>query len=652
MSANSEPGASPRPTTGPARRGTDATQPTDPRAARKQLFILAFGALGVVYGDIGTSPLYAVRECFRGEYGIEATPANVFGVLSLILWSLITIVCVKYLTVVLRADNRGEGGVLALTALASPRMRRRKAQLAPLVVVGLFAAALLYGDGAITPAISVLSAIEGLEILTTALRPYVIPVTVLILVALFGLQSRGTAGIGALFGPVMVVWFGTIGLLGLIGVMRCPEILGAVNPIHGAHFLLHNHIRGFLVLGAVFLCVTGTEALYADMGHFGLRPIRLTWFSFVLPCLALNYAAQCASLLRDPEQTFHPFYTLAPSWLMVPMVVLATTATIIASQAVISGAFSLTRQAIQLGYLPRMRVVHTSATKIGQIYVPTVNWLLMLATVGLVLGFRSSSKLAAAYGVAVTMTMLATTTLFYTVARRRWHWRRWQALPIVIVFLAVDGAFFGANITKIAHGAWFPIVTGISILAIFVTWKRGRDILGKRIAAQLVPMDAFLEQIREDPPVRVEGRAIYMAGDPQGVPPALLHNLRHNGVLHSKVGLLTIMSDEVPRVPEGKRLIVQNLGDSIYRMVAHYGFAENPDVPEILALAREQGLDFPLEETSFFLGRERMLQSQDPAMPSWQSRLFGFLSQNAQGATSFFRIPPAQVVELGSQVEI
>jgi KUP system potassium uptake protein len=607
-------------------------------------------ALGVVYGDIATSPLYAIRECFHGEYGIAPSAENVLGVLSLMFWSLMLIVSIKYLTFILRADNHGEGGVIALTALVRQARLEGRAR-AVLVALGLFAASLLYGDGMITPAISVLSAVEGVRIITPLFEASVLPATIAILLALFLLQRRGTARVGALFGPIMLVWLAALAALGVRGLIGEPGVLLAIDPRHGAAFLLRNHFDGLLVLGAVFLVVTGAEALYADLGHFGKRPIRLAWFSLVLPALLLNYFGQGALLLAHPEEAHHPFYALAPRWALVPLVLLATVATVIASQAVISGAFSLTRQAIQLGYLPRLGILHTSAERVGQIYIPGVNWLLMVCTIALVLGFRSSSKLAAAYGVAVTSTMLVSTILFYAVARARWRWSRLAAGAPVAVFLVIDLAFFAANIGKILHGAWFPLVIGGAVFAMLRTWQKGRALLAERLESD-ISVEEFLAQIEEDPPPRVPRKAVFMTGNPETPPPALLHNLKHNGVLHAQAALLTVSTEELPRVPREEKVSIEDLGSGFHRITGRYGFMESPNVPHILALAREQGLDFPLEETSFFLGRERILSERHPKMPAWQRRLFAFMSHNALGATSYFGIPPNQVVEMGSQVQL
>lgn len=627
------------------------TGPAKNQEPSGRFFPLSLAALGIVYGDIGTSPLYALRECFSGSHSVDATEANVLGVLSLIFWSLIIIVSIKYLTFVMRADNRGEGGILALMALARPPDPDRRRQ-ALLVALGLFGAALLYGDGVITPAISVLSAVEGLRIATPLFEPYVIPITIVILVLLFLLQSRGTSGIGAVFGPITFIWFVVLAVLGAVWVAREPNVLAAIDPVYAVAFFVQNRWHGFLVLGAVFLVVTGSEALYADMGHFGKRPIRLTWFVIVLPALLLNYFGQGALLLHEPAARVNPFYHLSPAWALYPMVLLATVATVIASQAVISGAFSLTRQAVQLGYSPRMEIAHTSSQEIGQIYVPQINWALMLATIGLVLGFKTSSNLAAAYGVAVTTTMVITTLLAYVVARRVWKWRLGTAVGVTAAFLVVDLAFFGANILKVEQGGWFPLAVAAVIYLLMSTWKAGRAILAARLREAAIPFDVFWAQITQNPPPRVPGTAVFMVGNPGGTPFPLLHNLRHNKVLHEQVVLLTILTQELPRVAEKDRLKIDAIGQRFYRVTVHSGFMEDTSVPELLASIDEAGLKIDLEQTTYFLGRETLIATNRPGMAVWRERLFAFMSRNAVPATAFFRLPPERVVELGVQVEL
>jgi KUP system potassium uptake protein len=619
----------------------------------RYLFTLALGALGVVYGDIGTSPLYALRECFHHSTGIAPTRDNVLGILSLIVWSLILVVSVKYLLFVMRADNRGEGGILALLALvAPPRAGEPRGSKKILALMGVFGAALLYGDGMITPSITVLSAVEGLNVATPFFETYIIPISIAILIGLFVVQSRGTAAIGRIFGPVMLVWFAAIAVMGLAEAIRAPEVFLAVSPHHALQFMLRHGYLGFLVLGSVFLVVTGGEALYADMGHFGRDPIRLAWFTIALPSLLLNYFGQGALILRDPTAVENPFYRLAPSWALYPLVALATAAAVIASQALISGAFSLTRQAVQLGYSPRVDIEHTSAREIGQIYIPGVNWVLMIACIALVLGFRSSSNLAAAYGIAVTGTMGITTILFYFVARERFGWTWVQAGIPAFFFLVIDLAFFLANATKIEHGGWFPLMVGAIVFTAMTTWKTGRRILGQRLTETTLPIDLFLEDVQRNPPTRVPGTAVFMFGNPTGVPPAMLHNLKHNKVLHETVVLLRVDTEESPQVDPKDRVTVEELGHGFYRMVMHYGFMEDPDVPLVLKGVKYPGLKLPVMDTTFFLGRETLIASKRPGMALWREQLFAVMSRNARTATSFFGLPPNRVVELGAQIEL
>ncbi|MFP2924446.1 potassium transporter Kup [Pyxidicoccus sp. 3LG] len=625
------------------------------REARSRLAPLALGALGIVYGDIGTSPLYALRDCFSGEHGITPTPANVLGVLSLVFWSLIIVISVKYLAFVMKADNRGEGGILALLALVLPGGGSREGsgtRRMVLLTLGLFGAALLYGDGVITPAVSVLSAVEGLGVATPLFKPYVVPIALVILLALFVVQRKGTGGIGRVFGPMMVVWFTTLAVLGVHELVKNPTVLQAVLPTHAVQFFVHNGWHGFLVLGAVFLVVTGGEALYADMGHFGYRPIRWAWFTLVLPALLLNYFGQGALLLRDPTVATNPFFHLAPDWALYPLVGLATAATVIASQALISGVFSLTRQAIQLGYWPRLEVVHTSAEEQGQIYLPGVNVALLLGVVAVVLGFRSSAALTAAYGIAVTATMAITTCLAYVVARERWGVRRAFALPVAAVFLAIDLAFFGANFIKVAHGGWLPLTMGAILFTLMTTWKRGRELLAHKLRAGALGLRDLLESFGDHGPRRVQGTAIFMTGNPEIAPSALLHNLKHNKVLHEQTVLLTIITEDVPHVPSAERVTVESLPQGFRRIVARYGFMEEPSIPDILKRCREAGLPFNVMSTSFFLGRETLIPSKNPGMAMWREVLFTWMTRNARSATDWFRIPPNRVVELGAQVEL
>ena len=625
---------------------------SSPSGSARYTRALALAALGIVYGDIVTSPIYAIRESFIEEHGVAVSAANVYGVLSLVFWALVIVICIKYLVFVLRADNRGEGGILALTSLVTPVGDPQGGRRA-LIVIGLFATALLYGDGMITPAISVLSAVEGLAVATEFFEPYVIPITVAILVGLFSFQRHGTAGVGRVFGPITLVWFVTLAALGIWNIAQHPAVLAAVNPIHGVRFFVANGMNAVLVLGSVFLVVTGGEALYADMGHFGKRPIRLAWFAVVLPALLLNYFGQGALLISRPATVENPFFLMAPSWALYPVVIIATMATVIASQALISGSYSLTMQAVQLGYSPRLDIQHTSAREKGQIYIPAINWALMLACIGLVLGFRSSSHLAAAYGVAVTTTMVVTSVLFYVVARERWRWSLPVALLVGGVFLGVDVAFWGANLLKIPHGGWFPLVIGAIVFTLLTTWKKGRQILASRMKTRTLPIDEFVQNILDDPPTRVPGTAVYMYSNPAGAPPALLHNLKHNKVLHTRVAFLSVATDEVPFVEPERRHQVRRLHENVYVISLHYGFMEDADVPAALSGIDEQGLRFNRMEISYFLGRETLIATRrGKGMALWREKLFAAMSNNARSAASFFRLPPNQVVELGAQVEL
>lgn len=621
--------------------------------SKSRLARLSLTALGVVFGDIATSPIYAIRECFYGEYGIDVNHANVMGILSLVFWALVMIVGFKYLIFVFRADNHGEGGVIALTALIRDKKesfsnRRRLG----IVGLGLFAACLLYGDGMITPAISVLSAVEGIGVITPLLDPYVIPVTIVILLGLFLLQRHGTARVGSLFGPVILIWLTFLAVTGIVQVIQKPHVLAALFPGYAFQFLLMNKLHGLVVLGAVFLVVTGTEALYADMGHFGKRPIRLTWFAVVFPSLVLNYFGQGALLLGNPMAARHPFYAMVPSWATVPTVLLATLATIIASQAVISGAFSMTRQAIQLGYLPRLNVRHTSASQIGQIYVAPVNWMLMICTIALVAGFQSSSRLAAAYGVAVTSTMIITTMMFFIVSRNQWHWPLIWAASLVSLFLAADVPFFLANISKIVHGAWFPLVIGAFFFTLMLTWARGRSILEREMRKMMQPVHQFIVDLSSNPPNKIEGDGVFLSGSRYAVPVALAKNVKHNHVVHSRTILLHFQPTDAPRVPNLEKIRTEKLGGGFFRIVAHYGFMEGPQLNSVLALAREKGLDLDLEKTSFYIGRENLIIGEKPAMARWRANLFLFLSRNAGDATSFFSLPADQVIEVGVRLTI
>jgi len=611
---------------------------------------LAVAALGVVYGDIGTSPIYALRECFFGEHRIEPTPANVLGVLSLITWALILVITVKYLLYIMRADNRGEGGIIALVALLNPWRVRRGSTRYILMMMGLFGGALLYGDGAITPAISVLSAVEGLQVATPALQRYVIPITVVILVGLFAAQRRGTGGLGALFGPGMALWFTVLAALGVYGIVQNPSVLQAVNPWIAVEFFLRNGLAGFVVLGSIFLVVTGGEALYADMGHFGRKPIRLAWFVLVLPALLLNYYGQGALILQSPADANEPFYHLAPTWATYPLVALATFATIIASQAMISGAFSVTRQVVQLDQLPRLNIIQTSSNEQGQIYIPIINWMLMLATVALVLGFRSSSALASAYGIAVCTTMVVTTILAFFVARRH-DWRPMTAILLTVLFLIIDLAFFSANLFKFWDGGWVPMVMALLLFVMMTTWSRGRQLFVKRIVGDGSPQE-LARRIEQEAPHRIPGVGIFLtAGD--RAPSYLLRHLDRNHVLNERIVLLTVQTLDEPYVSAAERMSAYGVSPGLYRLVIRYGFMQTPNIPVALRLCKSLGLDIDLEHITYYIGRATLIPSDKvPGMALWRDHVFAFLSRNAMRATDFYRLPPEDVVELGFHVEI
>ena len=624
-----------------------------PPATGKRLGLLTLTALGVVYGDIGTSPLYALRECFKAEYGISPTPGNIVGVLSLITWSLILVVSIKYIVFILRADNRGEGGILALLALLLQHKRRtddRRRRLL-LVSLGLFGAALLYGDGVITPAISVLGAVEGLEVSAPGLARVVVPITLVILFALFMVQRFGTARVGTAFGPIMLVWFVTIATLGVRAIVHTPAVLAAFNPLHGLQFFAEHGIAGFLTLGAVVLCVTGGEALYADMGHFGKRPIRIAWFAAVLPALLLNYFGQGALLLGNPSAASNPFYLLAPAAFQWPLLVIATLAAIVASQALISGAFSLTQQSVQLGYSPRMQIIHTSKHEAGQIYIPEVNKALMVGCLLLVLFFGNSSALSAAYGIAVTGTMAITSLLFAVVARSRWGWSRLHVGTLVAGFLVIDLSFLVANVVKIEHGGWVPLAMALGVYVLMSTWKRGRMQLGAIQEAGALPLELFLKGLERNEPVRVKGTAVFMTSSVEGVPVVLLHHLKHNKMLHETVVLLSVTTRGIPEVPPERGLTIERLGHGFVRVVATFGFMQSPNIPELLARASQQGVPFPPMDTSYYLGRERLVLTGHAKMSRWRKKLFALMSRNARSATEFFQIPPNRVIELGAQIE-
>jgi KUP system potassium uptake protein len=614
---------------------------------------LVIGALGVVFGDIGTSPLYAVKECVDKAHGVEATHENLLGILSLIVWSLTMVVAVKYLTFIMKADNAGEGGILALLALVPAKKVKSAIQITWTTAIVIFGAALLYGDGVITPAISVLSAVEGLAVATTALKPGIIPLTCVILVGLFLVQRHGTAGIGRIFGPIMAVWFLTIAILGVWQILRYPSVLEAVSPVHAVRFFVAHKLKGMLVLGAVVLVITGGEALYADMGHFGRRPIRLAWYLFVMPALLLNYFGQGALVLQDPSAASNPFYAMVPSHFIYPMVALSTMATIIASQALISGAFSLTRQAIQLGFFPRVTIVHTSGEAEGQIYIPEINAALMVACVFLVLQFKESSALAAAYGIAVTGTMAITSIIYYQVLTRTWHWPKWRAIPLVGLFLVFDLAFFGANLMKFLDGGWFPVGLATVIFIVMTTWKKGRALLARNLADKLLPINMFLDDLRTLNPVRVPGTAVFMSSNPNGVPVVLLHHWKHNQVLHETVVLLSVISETLPEIPANHLIRVNELGQGFFHITAFYGFMQTPNVPDVMQrAATEFRVPYQPRSTSYFLGRETLLATKKSGMQPWRKALFSFISRNSRSATQYFAIPPDRVVELGMQIDL
>ena len=621
------------------------------RPTGKALAGLAVGALGVVYGDIGTSPLYAIKECFGGVYSVPLTRENVLGVLSLVFWALNLVVSYKYVGVMLRADNRGEGGILALMALADWRGKATRTT-AVLFAVGLFGAALLYGDGIITPAISVLGAIEGLGVVTHRLEPWILWISLAIIVVLFSLQHRGTAKVGMIFGPVTILWFACIAVLGIMGIAREPGVLWALNPVHAAEMLGRHGLASIVVLASVVLVVTGGEALYADMGHFGRRPIRVAWFGVVLPALLLNYFGQGAQLLHDPAAVENPFYALVPRWALIPMVIIATGAAVTASQALISGAFSLTQQAIQLGYCPRLTIVHTSRTQKGQIYMPGVNWGMGIACVGLIVGFRSADNLAAAYGVAVTGTMTVTTLLFAYVASTRWRTPAWRVALLTVPMLAVDLAFAVANLAKVPNGGWFPLVVAGLVFALMSTWKRGRNIVVSSLRESALPLDLFMQDIARKEPVRVPGTAIFLTSEPSGVPPVMLHHLKHNKVLHQRVVILSLQTRDIPTVEAEERLEISDLGHGVWSIVAYYGFMQTPDMHDLFEEVTAAGVAIKMNETSFFLGRETLLATGKSKFARWRKQLYIVMARNAQSATAFFSLPPNRVVELGAQIQL
>jgi KUP system potassium uptake protein len=611
---------------------------------------LIVGAIGVVFGDIGTSPLYAVKECFNGAHGLALSRENVFGGLSLMFWAMTIVVSLKYVTFILRADNKGEGGTLSLMALAMHTLANAKNRYM-VILVGMIGASLFFGDGAITPAMSVMSAVDGMAVLNPKLGDHIVLISLVIMFVLFFFQSFGTAKVGAFFGPIMTLWFVVLGVLGVINILKMPEILGAFSPHHAWHLVTTQPGHAFLALGAVFLVMTGGEALYADIGHFGIKPIRFGWFGFVMPTILINYMGQGALLLTssDPAVRANPFFNMVPSSMLLPLVILATLATVIASQAVITGVFSVTRQAIQLGLLPRMEIIHTSETAMGQIYVPAVNWVLMLCVFALVIGFKSSTAIASAYGVAVALTMVLELGLLFIVARGTWHWGP-AGMAMLGFFMLVDLTFFTSNALKIPQGGWFPLVLAAGLVTIMSTWRRGRKLISDVLKNQGMPMDVFM--MATDTVPRVEGTAIFLTRTPEGIPHTLLHNLKHNKVLHKRVVLLSLIVEDVARVPDMDRIEIEQFGDGFYRVVAKFGFVEDTEVPHVLELCKEQGLEFDMMDTTFFLGRETLLPSKKPGMAMWREHLFSWMWKNASRAMDFLRLPPNRVVELGTQVEI
>jgi KUP system potassium uptake protein len=619
--------------------------------SKSKLSALTLAALGVVFGDIGTSPLYTMKEVFSvGHHPVPLNEANMFGILSLIVWSLIMVVSIKYIAFIMRADNRGEGGIMALLALASRNAADNRKRQHIIMLLGILGACMFYADGMITPAISVLSAIEGLELAAPVLHPLILPITLLVLFVLFWSQSKGTALVGAFFGPIMLAWFGTLGVLGAISIFENPSILYALSPIYGFQFFATQPWIAFVALGAVVLAVTGAEALYADMGHFGRFPIRLAWFGFVLPALILNYFGQGALILKNPEAVKNPFYILAPEWMLFPLIILATMAAVIASQAVITGAFSVSRQALQLGYLPRMHVEHTSESQEGQVYMPRVNWGLMLGVMALVIGFQSSGNLAAAYGIAVTGDMVITTLLAGIVFHYIWGWGKVRTIALVIVFLCIDLAFFTANVLKIPDGGWVPLVIGIFIFTLMLTWKTGRTMLYQHLKNDAMALNPFVDGIGAHPPTRVPGTAIFMTPNPEGVPHAMLHNLKHNKVLHERVVLLTVKFLDFPHTTIEDRVDVEVLPHDFYKVTVQYGFIDEPDLPRDLALCAEKGLALDAMDTSFFIGKEILIAQESSEMAYWRKKIFIGLFRSAETITNQFKLPPNRVVELGAQV--
>ncbi len=620
---------------------------------RHSLSALTLAAIGVVYGDIGTSPLYALKEAFSPAHGIPLTENSILGVLSLLFWAMAFVVAIKYVLFVMRADNNGEGGVLALMALSLRPFSSTSRVAGTLMMLGIFGACMFYGDAVITPAISVMSAVEGLEIATPEFSHLVLPLTIVILISLFWIQRHGTALVGKLFGPIMIIWFATIAALGLVHIVRAPAVIAALNPYYAVSFMSEHLLQAYVVLGSIFLVLTGSEALYADMGHFGARPIRIAWYGLVMPGLVLNYFGQGALLLNEPKAISNPFFLMTPDWATLPLVVLSTVATVIASQAVISGAYSLTSQAIQLGYVPRMKILHTSDLSIGQIYVPVVNWLLLFVIIIVVLGFKSSDSLAAAYGIAVTTTMVITTVLVCVVMVKVWNWNKVLVAIIIASFITVDLAFFGANLLKVAEGGWLPLGIGAVLFFLLMTWYKGRQLVKQRTAADGIPLAPFVQGLLAHPPHRVSGTAIYLTGSDSLVPVSLLHNLKHNKVLHERTIFLTFVTLDIPYVKDDQRITLKDVGGGMYLVKAAYGFNETPDVKAVVfELERAYGMQFELMDTSFFLARETVVPTQLPGMSILRERVFAWMHQNAAKPTDFFSIPANRVVELGTKIEI
>lgn len=613
--------------------------------------LMTISALGVVYGDIGTSPLYALKESFHHGHDIALTQANIFGILSLIFWSLVIVISIKYIRFVLKADYKGEGGILALTALVTPKDDKNKSRR-NLILFGLFGTALLYGDGMITPAISVLSAVEGLELITPVFSPYILPITISILVGLFSVQKYGTAAVGKVFGPLTLVWFLTLGGLGIHNIIIEPAVLEAINPYWGFHFFTENSWDGFLVLGSVFLVVTGGEALYSDLGHFGIKPIHRAWFFIVLPCLVLNYFGQGALLTHTPEAVKNPFFLMAPGWMLTPLVLLATASTVIASQALITGVFSITMHAVQMGYIPRVMIEHTSENEFGQIYVRSMNWFLMIACIALVISFRTSSNLAAAYGIAVTTTMAITTMLFYIVARERWQWSVLKAGSICGFFIIIDLSFFGANIVKVLDGGWVPLAVGIIIFTMMTTWKRGRKILAQKMCTNVIPLEQFLQKIDEKKPYRNPGTAIYMASSLSATPYALMQSFEHYKTLHQRLIFLSVVTESIHVVPESRRVEIKSIGHGCYTVFIHYGYMELPNIPKELNMLEVGDHILNSFEATYFIGKERLFATGLPGMAVWREKLFAMMTANASDATTYFQLPRNRVMEIGVHIEM